>query len=171
MKHALSLVFIPVVVGLAHSAHAQPVRAAHLIGQSIGGHTKFDTATNMATDTVTLMFKAADDSQVYTIDFVARHQIQRPVTERGVVDIIVTHLPREDDAPEMTLRVDGETLPLAPRLHSRRSVVASIPLNDLDRITSAGKVVDQTFDTELEFSPGQVKMLRHTADRWLGRVR
>jgi hypothetical protein len=50
-------------------------------------------------------------------------------------------------------------------------VVASISLDEFDRIARAGVVVDRTFDTELELGPGQVRMLRFTANRWLGRVR
>jgi hypothetical protein len=69
----------------------------------------------------------------------------------------------------MMLRVDGATIPLVTRLHSRRSVVATVSLAELDRITSAGVVVDSTFGTELELGAGQVRMLRATADRWLGR--
>ena len=56
----------------------------------------------------------------------------------------------EDDTPEMMLRVDDDTMPLVTRLHSRRSVVATVSLAELDRITSAGVVVDRTFGTELE---------------------
>jgi hypothetical protein len=69
------------------------------------------------------------------------------------------------------LRVDGETVPIVTRLHSKRSVVATVSLAEFDRIAHAGVVVDRTFDTELELGPGQVRMLRATADRWLGRVR
>jgi hypothetical protein len=67
--------------------------------------------------------------------------------------------------------VDGATMPLVTRLHSKRSVVATVSLAELDRITSAGIVVDRTFGAELEFGPGQVRMLKATADRWLGRAR
>jgi hypothetical protein len=106
-----------------------------------------------------------------TIDFVAHRPVQGPVASPGVVDIVVTQHPVEDNSPEMMLRVDGETVPVVTRLHGRRSVVASISLDEFDRITRAGVVVDRTFDTELELGPGQVRMLRFTADRWLGRVR
>jgi hypothetical protein len=84
---------------------------------------------------------------------------------------VVTQHPVEDDTPEMMLRVDGATMPLVTRLHSKRSVVATVSLAELDRITSAGIVVDRTFGAELEFGPGQVRMLKATADRWLGRAR
>ena len=89
----------------------------------------------------------------------------------GVVDIVVTQHPVGDDAPEMMLRTDGALLPVNARLHSRRSVVATISLGELDRIVSAGVVVDRTFDTELELGPGQLRMLRALTDGWLGRVR
>ena len=118
-----------------------------------------------------MTFRNGDHGQVYTIAFVARHPVNGPVASPGVVDIVVTQHPIEDDAPEMTLRVDGEAVPLVTRLQSRRSVVATVSLAELDRITSAGAVVDRTFGTELELGAGQLRMLRATADRWLGRVR
>ena len=79
--------------------------------------------------------------------------MQGPVAAPGAVDIVVTQHPVADDAPEMTLRVDGEAVPVVTRLHSRRSVVATVSL------------------AELEFGQLQVRMLRATADRWLGKVR
>ena len=91
--------------------------------------------------------------------------------KRTIVDIVVTEHPREDDTPEMTMRVDGEPVPLITRLRSSRSLVASIPLAELDRIANAGVVVDRTFGTELELGPGQVRMLRTTVDGWIGRAR
>ena len=71
----------------------------------------------------------------------------------------------------MMLRVDGETVPIVTRLHSKRSVVATVSLAEFERIAAAGVVVERTFNTELELGAGQLKMLRATADRWLGRVR
>ena len=118
-----------------------------------------------------MTFQNADGGPVYTIDFIARRPSQQPVVSPGVLDIVVTQHPVEDDTPEMTLRVDGETVPLIARLHSRRSVVATVPLTEIDRIANAAVVVDKTFNTELELGAGQVKMLRWYADRWLGRVR
>src|SRR6185295_4202978 len=95
----------------------------------------------------------------------------RPDAAPGAVDMVVTQHPVEDEAPEMMLRVDGEAVPVVTRLHSKRSVVATVSLAEFDRIASAGSVVERAFDAELEFGPGQVRMLRTTADRWLGRVR
>jgi len=164
MKYAIVLAS---VLALAASAHAQPPQ--HIVGNQIGGNMQIDTKAGTVTDTATLTFQ--DQGPVYTIDFTTRHPIGQPVASPGVVDIVVTQHPVEDDTPEMTLRVDGDTVPLVTRLHSKRSVVATVSLAELDRITSAGVVVDRTFGTELELGPGQVRMLKATADRWLGRVR
>ena len=71
----------------------------------------------------------------------------------------------------MTLRVDGDTVPVVARLRSQRSVAATVSLDEFDRIARAGVVVDRTFGTELEIGAGQARMLRTIADRWLGRVR
>ena len=132
---------------------------------------QIDGKAGIVKETATLIFQNRAGGQVYTIDFIARHPVQEPVAAPGAVDIVVTQHPVEDATPEMTLRADGEAVPVVTRLHSRRSVVATVSLAQLDRIASAGSVVERTFDTELEFGPGQVRMLRATADRWLGRVR
>ena len=110
-------------------------------------------------------FQDRDHGPLYTIDFITRHPLNDPVPAAGAVDIVVTQHPVEDEAPAMVLRVDGEALPIVTRLHGKRSVAATVTLGELDRIASAGSVVDRTFDTELEFGAGQVKMLRATADR------
>jgi hypothetical protein len=127
--------------------------------------------TRMTTDTITLTFQSGERDPVYTIDFIARHPLKEPVALPGAIDIVVTQHPVEDDTPAMTLRVDGETVPLVARLHSKRSVVATVSLTELERIASAGVIVDRTFGTELELGAGQLKMLRTLADGWLGRVR
>jgi hypothetical protein len=166
MKYVIALAS---VLTLAASAHAQPPQ--HIVGNRIGGNSQFDAKAGTVIETATLTFQDAAQGPVYTMDFTTRHPIGQPVVSPGVVDIVVTQHPLEDDTPEMTLRVDGDTVPLVTRLHSKRSVVATISLADLDRITSAGVVVDRTFGAELELGPGQVRMLKATADRWLGRVR
>jgi hypothetical protein len=166
MKYAIVLASI---LTFAASAYAQP--AQHIVGNRIGGHSQIDAKAGTVTETATLTFQDPGQGPVYTIDFTTRHPIDQPVASPGVVDIVVTQHPVEDDTPEMTLRVDGDTVPLMTRLHSKRSVVATVSLAELDRITSAGVVVDRSFGTELELGSGQVRMLKAMADRWLGRVR
>ena len=156
-------------VFLSTPAFAQPIQ--HIVGNRIGGNSAIDTKAGIVTETATLTFEGSAGSPVYTIDFTARHPIGQPVASPGVVDIVVTQHPVEDETPEMMLRLDGDTVPLVTRLHSRRSVVATVSLAELDRITSSGVVVDRSFGTELELGVGQVRMLKATADRWLGRVR
>src|SRR5258706_4208952 len=162
-----SAIVLASVLTLAASAHAQP--AQHIVGNQIGGNMQIDAKAGTVTETATLTLQ--DKGPVYTIDFTTRHPIGQPVASPGIVDIVVTQHPVEDDTPEMTLRVDGDAVPLVTRLHSKRAVVATVSLADLDRITNAGVVVDRTFGTELELGAGQVRMLKATADRWLGRVR
>ena len=163
-----------ILLGLGWPAVAlaqPPAPAQHIVGDRISGNMQIDGKAGMITETATFTFQNRGGGQVYTIDFITRHAVWQPVAAPGAVDIVVTQHPAEDDAPEITLRVDGEAVPVVTRLHSRRSVVATVSLAELDRIASAGSVVERTFDTELEFGPGQVQMLRTTADRWLGRVR
>lgn len=164
---------LAVLLGLVCPAAglAQVPAPRHIVGHLISGGMQIDGKAGMVTETATFTFQNRDGGQVYTIDFIALHPVRGPVAASGAVDIVATQHPVADDAPEMTLRVDGEAVPVVTRLHSRRSVVATVSLAELDRIASAGSVVERTFDTELEFGPGQVRMLRATADRWLGRVR
>jgi hypothetical protein len=172
MRQAIVLSGIAVVLGLASGAGAQsPQPVQRIVGNQISAHMDIDMKDNVMTEAATLQFRSRDGRSVYTIEFIARHPMHEPVAAPGVVDIVVTQHPVEDDAPEMTLRVDGETVPLVTRLQSKRSVVASVSLDEFDRIARAGVVVDRTFGTELELGAGQARMLRATADRWLGRVR
>ena len=166
MKYAIVLATL---FTIANGAYAQPPQ--HIVGDRIGGNSHLDAKAGTVIETATLTFRDPGQGPVYTIDFTTRHPVRQPVASPGVVDIVVTQHPVEDDTPEMMLRVDGATMPLVTRLHSKRSVVATVSLAELDRITSAGIVVDRTFGTELEFGPGQVRMLKATADRWLGRAR
>jgi hypothetical protein len=157
------------LAALASNAHAQSPQ--HIVGNQIAANMNIDMRAGVMAETATLRFQSAAGDAVYTIDFIAHHPVNEPVALPGVVDIVVTQHPAEDDAPDMMLRVDGETVPIVTRLHSRRSVVATVSLAEFDRITAAGVVVDRMFGTELELGAGQLKMLRATADRWLGRVR
>jgi hypothetical protein len=167
MRLAIVLFGFAVVLGVSAGARAQTPQ--RIVGNQISGNLKIEPGSRMATDTATLTF-AAESGPVYTIDFITRHPAMQPVTAPGIVDIVVTEHPREDDAPEMMMRVDGETVPLIPRLRSSRSVVASVPLAEVDRIVSAGVVIDRTFGTELELGAGQIRMLRTILDRWTGRA-
>jgi hypothetical protein len=167
MKYAV--VLASVLTTLVTNAYAQS--PPHIVGNQIAGNMRIDAKARTVVETATLTFQGPPESPVYTIDFTTRHPIGQPVASPGVVDIVVTQHPVGDDTPEMMLRVDGDTVPLVTRLHSKRSVVATVSLAELDRITSAGVVVDRTFGTELELGAGQVRMLKATADRWQGRVR
>jgi hypothetical protein len=159
---------LAVALAIAASAQAQP--SPRIVGTRTTANWKMDSSRAI-TDTATLVFQSADGGPVYTIDFITRHPLKEPVPVPGVVDMVVTQLPVEDETPEITLRVDGETVPIVTRLHGRRSVVASLPLAEFDRIAQAGSIVDRTFETELEFGAGQIGVLRRMADAWLGRVR
>jgi hypothetical protein len=164
----LASVFVA-VLALAARVAAQP--PPHLFGDRISGSMHVDGATRVVTDTATLTFQSQDGGPVYTIDFTARHPMQEAVALTGVVDIVVTQHLAEDESPLMLWQVDGEIVPSVTRLRGRRSVVTTISLDEFDRITRADLVVDRTFGTELELGPGQIRMLRLNADRWLGRVR
>jgi hypothetical protein len=104
---------------------------------------------------------------VLTVDFPTRYQgLGRPTSAPGAVDIIVTQLPANDDAPTMTMRANGEAVPIITRLRSRQSIVATLPFDEFVRLVNGDTLVQQAFDSELEFSAGQLRMLRATAERW-----
>lgn len=167
MKRMLG--FLGIVGGLLlpSVAEAQAVPPAqHIVGRATSQQWKMDGPSHMVTDTLTLRFEG--DGPAYTVDFITRHGARDAVAAPGVVDIVVTQHLVEDDKPEMTLRVDGETVPLVARPLGKRSVVASVPLDAFVRVTNAGVIVDRTFNAELEFGAGQLRVLRSVAAQWSG---
>ena len=69
----------------------------------------------------------------------------------------------------MTLRADGESMPLTARFRSARAVVATISFDQFQSLTNAATLVEQAFNSELEFSPQQLRMLRSVALQWAGK--
>jgi hypothetical protein len=152
---------------VATMAWAQPEAARRLVGREIGGHSRFDGRAT--TETATLTFKADDGGPAFTVDFIARFEGQRPASAPRVVDVAVTRHAIGEDAPAMTMRVNGESLPLVARLQGRQSIVATISFDELQRMTNAETLVERAFDNELELSDLQLKMLRSMVQRWAGR--
>jgi hypothetical protein len=168
MRQGIVVIGVSLALGVPWVATAQP--PARIVGNQISGTMKLEPGDRIVTDTATLTF-AGQDGPIYTIDFIVRHPPLEPVAAPGIVDIVVTEHPREEETPQMEIRVDGETMPLIPRLHSSRSVVASMPLAEVERLANAAVVVDRTFGTELELGAAQVRMLRTAIERWTGRSR
>jgi hypothetical protein len=172
MRQAIVLTGIVVVLGLAPRVGAQPSQSIQrIVGNQISATMDIDMKAGVMAETATLRFQNRAGDAAYTIDFIAHHPVNEPVASTAAVDIVVTQHPAEDEAPGMMLRVDGETVPVVTRLHSKRSIVATVSLAEFDRIAAAQSSVDRTFGVELELGAGQLKMLRATAVRWLGRVR
>jgi hypothetical protein len=166
----MKAIVIVVLAGLGAAAQS-PQPAHHLVGDRVSSMWKMDGPSRTVIDTATFRFPDRDGGPSYTIDFIARHLLNQPVASPGVVDIVVTQHPVEDEAPAMTLQADGEPVPVVTRLQARRSVVATVSLEEIDRLARAGVIVDRAFNTELEFGSGQLRWLRQAADSWLGRVR
>ena len=168
----LALVFVSLVAITGRAFAQTPQTPQHIVGDRVGSHWQMvDASTRTVSDTITLSFQGRDGGPVYTVDFITRHPVREPVPASSVVDIIVSQHPPEDDAPVMTWRVDGETVPIVSRLHGTRSVAATVSLSEFDRLTRAERIVERAFDAELEFGPGQLSMLRALAGTWLGTVR
>jgi hypothetical protein len=167
-------VFSCLMLGLAVPAMAQPAPPAqaparHLVGRSIQEHWQFDGRSRINTGTATLTFTAPDGGPTMTVEFVGRYRRELPQVVPAVVDLVVTqHLP-DEDLPRMTLRVNGDTMPLIARPRSARAVVATMTFDQFERLTTAASLMEEAFNTELEFSAPQLRMLKSTADRWAGR--
>jgi hypothetical protein len=174
MKRVITVAGVVVAFAAGNVSHGQspqPQRR-HLIGRTIGGGFQWDGKA--MTDTITVTFPAVDDSPAYTIDFVTRfvgELGQRPTAPPPVVDIIVTQHSVADEAPAMTMRVDGEAVRLASRLHGQHSIAATIPFDQFVGLANAQTIVEQAFDTDLEFSTGTMQMFRGRAANWAERVR
>ena len=166
-RRTIAVVSAAVALAIAGTASAQPAPVRHLTGRSIAEGWRVDPGDQVKTATVTLEF-TADAGPAMTVAFVTRLSGQQATAPR-VVDIIVSERPSEDDAPSMRVRIDGRDEPLVTRLNSRRSIVTSVPFDEFVRLTAASSLIEEAFGAELEFSPGQLRMLRFTADRWAGR--
>jgi hypothetical protein len=168
-------VVLGVVLGLgafgpAAVARAQPPQPQRVIGNQISGLQQWNSATQKMTDSATCTFRGSSDGTLVTIDFVTQYAGQRPATPPTVVDMVVTQHPPNEDAPEMALSIDGRSLPLNTRVRSRRSVVATMSFDEFVRLANADAIVERAFDVDLEFGPGQRRMLRSVAERWSGGV-
>jgi hypothetical protein len=171
-----ALVVIGAVLGLAAFGpaavvEAQPPQPQRVIGDQLSGQMQWNPTAQKTTDMATCTFRGSSDGLLVTIDFVTQYAGQRPTTPPTVVDMVVTQHPPNEDAPEMALSIDGRSLPLNTRLRSRRSVVATMSFDEFVRLANADAIVERAFDVDLEFGPGQRRMLRSVADRWSGGIR
>jgi len=76
--------------------------ARHLVGDIVGGQLRFDMAAKSTLETVRLTFNGTDGAPAITVEFVARYATDGPGNAPAVVDMIVTELSAEDQAPQMT---------------------------------------------------------------------
>lgn len=170
MNRVLIMIGVVAAVGSAGSAQSPSSSVRHVVGHQISGYSNFDAGTQTTTATLTLAFAGSDGGPRLTIDFTTRYAgMGQPTSPPNVVDVVVTEHPADDESPAMTMSVNGQSLPLAARLHSRRSVAATISFDDFVRLANADAIVEQALGTELEFGTGQLQMLRAQAQRWSGR--
>jgi hypothetical protein len=152
-------------LSLAASAGAQAPPGGRILGRSIGGGFRRVPGTQVSEQTVTLKFGDSDDRPDFTIEFVTRIADHRPA-DPGVVDLIVTQLQREDDAPMMALRVDGQARQMPTRLKARRSIASTMSFDDFVELTRSATLIERAFDTDLVFSAGQLRILRSIVASW-----
>jgi len=101
-----------------------------------------------------------------TVDFVAQYATTGTRTTPSVVDMVLTEHPVGDDRPALEVSVNGARVPVIARLRQPRSIVTSLTFADFQRLANADSVIQRAFGTDLEFSDGQRRMLRPTAERW-----
>jgi hypothetical protein len=135
----------------------------------MSGHIEMNSAAGTTVDTATVAFPDSQGRPAFTVDFIAQYEGATPSAPPRVVDVVITQLPPDDDAPHVSMQVNGEALMLVPRVRSRRAMVASIAFDDFVKLANADSVVERAFDAELEFGVGQIRMLRTVAQRWSGR--
>lgn len=170
MKRTSAILAVVMAVGSTIVAPTQSSPLRRVVGHEITGHFQVDARTQTTTATATLTFVGTDGGPTVTIDFVTRYPgLQRATSAPKVVDVIVTEHPADEDAPELSMRMNGESLPLIARLQSRRSVATTISFDEFVRLTNAQSLVQHAFGTELEFSSPQLRLLRAEAQRWSGR--
>jgi hypothetical protein len=170
MKRTLTILGVIAALGPVILAQGQPPALRRVVGERLSAQLQLDTRAQTTTATTTLTFTGNDGGPVLTVDFITRYAgLGQATAAPKAVDIIVTQHPVDEDAPEMTMSVNGESLPLVARLHSRRSVVATISFDDFVRLATSERLVERAFGTELEFSDPQLRMLRSESQRWSGR--
>ncbi|MBI3401681.1 MAG: hypothetical protein HY048_09700 [Acidobacteria bacterium] len=167
MKTAIAVLAVGL---LAASASSQPPLTGRLPGRSIGEEFHRVAGTQVTQHTVTLRFGADDDRPDFTVEMVTRIADHQPAAP-GVVDIIVTQLRSEDESPAMLVQVDGESQSVPARLHGRRSIATSMPFDAFAKMIAANTIIYRAFGEELEFSSGQMRVLRAKVGLWTGRSR
>jgi hypothetical protein len=161
------LIFAAIALTATASAvHAQSTQSPRLVGTAISGHLDMKGDDGTIVETATLVFPGGDGRPAFTVDFVAQYVGTKPLTPASVIDIVITHLPPNDDRPDVAMQINGQPMELVTRLRSRRSVVASISFNEFLALANADTIVERAFDTELEFGPAQRRLLREAALRW-----
>lgn len=170
MKRVMTITAVVIGLGVAASAPAQTQPGRHLSGISVHEQFTWQPATQTTSVTATLRFAARDDGRTITIDFKTQHRGMAggPHEAPAMVDVVVTQHPSREDTPMMSMRVNGQPQQLAARTYGRESVAATIPFDEFVRLANAASVIEQAFDSELEFSTAQLRMLRNTAERWSG---
>jgi hypothetical protein len=166
MKRVISALAVGLI---ATSASAQPELSGRVPGGSIGEEFHRVAGTEVTQHTVTLRFGADDKRPDFTVELVTRIADHQPAAP-GVVDIIITEVQPADESPAMAVQVDGETQSVPARVKARRSIATTMAFDQFARMTEATTIIYRAFGRELEFSPGQMRMLRATVDRWIAKM-
>src|SRR5262249_21252496 len=166
MKLVIAVASVVLLSTLSYAQ--QPLR--HLSGVDIAE--KWASSAERTTLSATLRFVARDGGPSATIAYRASYRgPARDVHDvPAVVDVIVSQHPEGAETPTMAVVVDGRPQSLAARVMSSRAVAATISFDEFVRLANADALVQEAFGGALEFSQGQLRMLRNTAARWSGAV-
>lgn len=170
MRRLLLLVSVICSTGMASPSLAQTPLTGRALGQGVSLQMHTDQASNTWISTATLTFVGTADDRTFTIDFVTQFPgTGHPPARPRAVDMIVSEHPATENSPAMSMRLNGESLPIRPRIHSSRSVVVTLSFDEFVRLANAATVAPTAFNTEFQFSDAQLAILRTFAEEWTTR--
>ena len=170
MQRARLFIGVTVVawMAVAPAAQVRVARRAAGSGVSLAMHT--DQNSNTMISKATFTFAGNPGDSTFSVDFVTQLPARgQPAARPHAVDMIVSEHLATEDAPTMSIRLNGEDLPMRPRFRSSRSVVTTLSFDDFVRLANAATVAPTAFDTQLEFSVPQMGILRTVAEQWTTR--
>jgi hypothetical protein len=170
MQRTRLFIGVSVVVWMAVAPAAQVRLARRAAGSGVSLKMHTDQNSNTMISTATFTFSGNPSDSTFSVDFVTQLPAEgQPAVRPHAVDMIVSEHPATEDAPTMSIRLDGEELPIRPRFHSSRSMVTTLSFDDFVRLANAATVAPTAFDTQLEFSAAQIRILRTFAEQWMTR--
>jgi hypothetical protein len=165
IRHAI--VLLAVTFGVTANAHAQ---LRHIAGSSIGARLDHASTPPSTTETITLTF-GPPDAPAFMVVFAFRSAGTEATASHGIVDQTITRYMPDEARPELAIDMAGTSTMRPARLTSRSAVTTTMSFDEFVALARSESVRERAFDAELEFSSGQLRMLRAIIDRAAQSVR